>query len=144
MITVHVPRPENVKEEDLMCVGFKMPEEIKRNEGLSLNTLRNAIYEDAVAHGLWDDMDDLVCAQVNVVASEVRELIDAAADLSAAIARGEDIEEYKRHFAEELADVVISSMSLAGKRDIDIDAEVRQKMAINKERPWRHENEGGN
>ena len=29
---------------------------------LSLNTLRDAIYQDAVAHGLWDDMDDLIGA----------------------------------------------------------------------------------
>lgn len=38
-------------------------------------------------------------------------------------------------------DEKISSMSLAGKREIDIDAEVRRKMEINKGRPWRHEGE---
>jgi NTP pyrophosphatase (non-canonical NTP hydrolase) len=106
---------------------------------LSLNTLRDAIYEDAVAHGLWDDMDDLIGAQVSVVVSEVRELIDAAVDLSVAKDRGEDLEKYRKHFIEELADVVISSLSLAGKQEVDIDAAVRGKMEINKERPWRHE-----
>ena len=105
---------------------------------LSLNTLRNAIYEDAVAHGLWDDIDDDIPAQVHVVVEEVKELIDAAADLSAAKYRGEDLEQYRQHFIEELADVVISSLSLAGKQEIDIDAGVRRKMAINKTRPWRH------
>ena len=108
---------------------------------LSLNTLRDAIYQDAVAHGLWDDMDGLIAAQTHVVVSEVRELLDAAVDLSEAIYRGYDIAKYKQHYAEELADVVISSMSLAGKREIDIDAEVRRKMEINKGRPWRHEGE---
>lgn len=108
---------------------------------LSLNTLRDAIYEDAVAHGLWNDMDDLVCAQVYVVISEARELSDAAVRLSAAKDRGEDLEQYRQHFIEELADVVISSLSLAGKQDIDIDAAVRRKMEINKGRSFRHEGE---
>ena len=106
---------------------------------LSLNTLRDAIYEDAVAHGLWDDLDDLICAQTNVVLSETRELIVAAVELAAAKDRGEDLEQYRQHFIDELADVVISSLSLAGKREIDIDAGVRKKMAINKTRTWRHE-----
>ena len=111
---------------------------------LSLNTLRDAIYEDAVAHGLCDDMDDYIGAQVHVVVEEVKELIDAAADLSAAKYRGEDLEQYRQHFIEELADVVISSLSLAGRQGVDIEAAVRRKMEINKTRPWRHENEGGN
>lgn len=106
-----------------------------------LNTLRDAIYEDAVAHGLWDDMDNYI--GVHVVVEEVKELIDAAADLSAAKYSGEDLEQYRQHFIEELADVVISSLSLAGRQKVDIDAAVRQKMEINKGRPWRHENEGG-
>ncbi|MBQ8620154.1 MAG: hypothetical protein IJ418_21970 [Clostridia bacterium] len=108
---------------------------------LSLNTLRDAIYQDAVAHGLWDDVNDYIGAQVHVVVEEVKELIDAAADLSAAKYRGEDIEQYRQHFIEELADVVISSLSLAGKQEVDIDAAVHWKMEINKTRPYKHEGE---
>ena len=35
-------------------------------------------------------------------------------------------------------DEKISGMSLAGKREIDIDAAVRRKIEINKTRPWKH------
>ena len=41
-------------------------------------------------------------------------------------------------YAEELADVIIASLSVAGKLGIDIDAAVRRKMEINKGRPWKH------
>lgn len=48
------------------------------------------------------------------------------------------------NYAEELADVIIASMSVAGKLGIDIDAAVRRKLEINKARPWKHgkKNEG--
>lgn len=42
------------------------------------------------------------------------------------------------NYAEELADVIIASLSVAGKLGIDIDAEVRRKMQKNKERTWKH------
>ena len=40
----------------------------------SLNTLRDAIYEDAVAHGLWEEKDGPYrCA--DIIAKEARKLI---------------------------------------------------------------------
>ena len=41
-------------------------------------------------------------------------------------------------YAEELSDVIIAALSVAGKLGIDIDAAVRRKMEINKARPWKH------
>ena len=41
-------------------------------------------------------------------------------------------------YAEELADVIIAALSVAGKLNIDIDAAVRRKMEINRARPWKH------
>ena len=111
----------------------------------TLNDMRDAIYEDAVAHGLWESADyNVLCGievwkrvgdlfdpdeamrgqAMQIIRSEVDEL-DAASD---------DGEKY----AEELADVIISSLSVAGKLGIDIDAAVRRKMEINKGRPWKH------
>ena len=111
----------------------------------SLNTLRDAIYEDAVAHGLWESTDYTVmeCIEsaihegepadqeemmrgwaMETIRREVNELEDASADA----------EEY----ADELADVIIASLSVAGKLGIDIDAAVRRKMEINMARPWKH------
>ena len=118
---------------------------IKRAKETTLNTLRNAIYEDAVAHGLWEKTDYTVkeCIEaarqegepadqeemmrgwaMETIRREVNELEDASADA----------EEY----ADELADVIIASLSVAGKLGIDIDAAVRRKMEINKARPWKH------
>ena len=75
---------------------------------ISLNTLRDAIYEDAVKHGLWDDVEDYM-----------------PADCMSA-------------FCEVLANDIIASLSVAGKLGIDIDAAVRRKMEINKAMPWKH------
>lgn len=114
-------------------------------ERISLNSMRDAIYEDAVAHGLWESTDYTVmeCIEsaihegepadqeemmrgwaMETIRREVNELEDASADA----------EEY----ADELADVIIASLSVAGKLGIDIDAAVRRKMEINMARPWKH------
>lgn len=119
-------------------------------ERTSLNTLRDAIYEDAVEHGLWKKTDNAVqryikeyqrlemynlrCVPdqdevlrkkaVNVIQTEIMEL--------------EYSSDNKEAYTEELADVIIASLSVAGKLGIDIDAAVRRKMEINKGRPWKH------
>lgn len=118
---------------------------IKRAQETTLNTLRDAIYEDAVAHGLWESTDYTVkeCIEaarqegepadqaemmrgwaMETIRREVNELEDASADAEA--------------YTDELADVIIASLSVAGKLGIDIDAAVRRKMEINKARPWKH------
>ena len=104
-----------------------------------LNTLRDAIYEDAVAHGLWEKYSyPKDC--VDLIQKEVLELYLEAPDFDD---DGED--SYNEYgFSEELADVIIMCLSVSGKLGIDIDAAVRRKMEINKGRPWKHgkENEG--
>ena len=42
------------------------------------------------------------------------------------------------HYTEELADVIITALSVAGYLGIDIDKAVRAKMEINRGREWRH------
>ena len=99
----------------------------------TLNTLRDAIYEDAVAHGLWDlaeastDVNDLRSRCALLVWGEALELDEAY--------------KHEQKYSEELADVIIISLSVAGKLGIDIDKAVKRKMEINKTRPWRHEEE---
>lgn len=106
------------------------PNDIDNAPTLSLNTLRDEIYQDAVAHGLWDwaesyrHMPDLRDSSVDLIRGEVCELeIECGSE---------------ERYAEELADVIIMSMSVAGKLGIDIDAAIRRKMEINKGRPWKH------
>lgn len=117
-----------------------------------LNELRDEIYSDAVAHGLWDethvwkliatnedfrksDIADIITyanndeTRKNVIATlflamELRELIFAVDDVN--------------NFREELADVIITALSASGYLGIDIDKAVRAKMEINRGREWRH------
>lgn len=117
-----------------------------------LNELRNEIYDDAVKHGLWDEMHvwkliatnedfrksgiaDVITyansdeTRKNVIAAlfismEIRELIFATEDTD--------------HFREELADIIITALSAAEYLGIDIDKAVREKMEINRGREWRH------
>ena len=104
---------------------------------LTLNTLRDAIYEDAVAHGLWEEKDGPYrCA--DIIAKEAIELIKEAELLSIHIHGTIDYTSPCSNYADELADVIIASLSVAGKLGIDIDAAVRRKMEINKDRPWKH------
>lgn len=117
-----------------------------------LNELRDEIYSDAVAHGLWDEMHiwkliatnedfrksgiaDVITyansdeTRKNAIATlflamELRELIFAVDDVN--------------NFREELADVIITALSASGYLGIDIDKAVRAKMEINRGREWRH------
>lgn len=119
---------------------------------LTLNTLRDAIYEDAVAHGLWERTDYTVQLVLQSIRRDDRTTAyrdKIMRELAIRVIRLEVDEleasvEYEEDYAGELADVIIASMSVAGKLGIDIDAAVRRKMEINKARPWKHgkENEG--
>lgn len=102
---------------------------------LSLNTLRDEIYQDALKHGLWyeNNMWPVTCAML--VSDEADELMDAGVDWED---NGFDPDDPEEAYSEELADVIIMSLSVAGALGIDIDAAIRRKMAINKRRPWGH------
>ena len=111
---------------------------------ISLNTLRDAIYEDAVAHGLWESTDYTVkrCMDEMRRCEKAFEPDDVMRGWAAQVVRMEadELEEAEEadEYAEELADVIIAALSVAGKLGIDIDAAVRRKMEINKARPWKH------
>lgn len=113
----------------------------KEGNRMNMNDLRDVIYDDAVAHGLWEDADKFAkefaekesmekfsrwYEAANLVFFESEEILTA-------------VEEYKYDNAiEEIADTIIMCMSAAGYLCIDIDAAVRRKMEINKARPWKH------
>ena len=117
---------------------------------ISLNTLRDAIYEDAVAHGLWESTDYTVkeCIEEARREGEPADQEDMMRGWAMEAIRREvnelEMTLSEEEYVEELADVIIASLSVAGKLGIDIDAAVRRKMVINRARPWKHgkENEG--
>lgn len=118
-------------------IGLAM-QRVMEAKNITLNTLRDAIYEDAVAHGLWEKTDGPIGCSF-LVSDEATELMNAANDVQIARWRfGFDETEAWENYVEELADVIIASLSVAGKLGIDIDAAVRRKMEINKARPWKH------
>lgn len=117
-----------------------------------LNELRDEIYSDAVAHGLWDGdyllktlvnsdvVRDSGLLQIYKIVNTERELGRVHATLRVFVENqellGSVLEE--DHFTEELADVIIMALSAAGYLGIDIDKAVREKMEINRGREWRH------
>ena len=118
-----------------------------------LNELRDEIYSDAVAHGLWDGdyllktlvnsdvVRDSGLLQIYKIVNTERELGRVHATLRVFLENQELLEsvlEEEDHFTEELADVIITALSAAGYLGIDIDKAVRQKMEINRGREWRH------
>jgi NTP pyrophosphatase (non-canonical NTP hydrolase) len=125
---------------------------------MNLNDLRDAVYADAVAHGLWEDavlhglwedaeyfakeleFDEDVTPEAREFAKKFSKWYEAAKLI---YFESEEmltaVEEYNYDNAiEELADTIIMCLSAAGYLGIDIDAAVRRKMEINKARPWKH------
>ena len=112
---------------------------------ISLNTLRDAIYEDSVAHGLWESTDRYVRVSIEEnMRDNVPVDLEAMMRIWAMVIIRDEIYELNdsignaEAYTEELADVIIASLYVAGKLGIDIDAAVRRKMEINKGRPWKH------
>lgn len=71
--------------------------------------------------------DLLVCTKIALIMTELAEAL----------------EEYRRngatdHFGEELGDVIIRTIDLAGRMNYDIGAHVDRKITINRARPYRH------
>lgn len=117
-----------------------------------LNELRDEIYSDAVAHGLWDRdyilktlmnsdaLRDSGILQIYKIVNTEQEMGRVNATLRVFVENQELLESVleEDHYTEELADVIITALSAAGYLGIDIDKAVRQKMEINRGREWRH------
>lgn len=88
----------------------------------ALKKLAQTIHADAVDHGLWDSEDRYDC--ILLILDELREMLEA-------VHEPED-------FAEELADVIIISLSSAVHLGINISAEIQNKVAYNRGRPHKH------
>lgn len=97
---------------------------------LSLNTLRDEIYQDAVAHGLFEDFDKIKDPVKKSRALAMR-IMEEAAEMYAA---ADDPE----HYAEEAADVTLMTGDVCGYLNIDWHGAVMAKKEYNKKRPWKH------
>ena len=97
---------------------------------LSLNTLRDAIYQDAVEHGLFEEFDKIK-DPVRQRRKLAMRIMEEAAEMYAA---ADDPE----HYAEEAADVTIMTGDVCGYLGMDWHEAVMSKIAFNKTRPWKH------
>lgn len=117
-----------------------------------LNELRDEIYSDAVAHGLWDEgyirktlrrnycLRDSGILQIYKIAKAKQETRRVNATLRVFMENQELLESVldEDNYTEELTDAIIMVLSAAGCLGIDIDKAVRVKMEINRGREWRH------
>ena len=103
---------------------------IEGESTLTLNTLRDEIYQDAVAHGLFEDFDKIKDPVRRRRALAMR-IIEEAAEMYAA---ADDPEK----FAEEGADVTIMTGDVFGYLGMDWHGAVFSKAEFNKGRPWKH------
>lgn len=107
-----------------------------------LNELRNEIYDDAVKHGLWNEAEALRIW--DHCGKRTKYAIDRVRREGCAMRIGDEVEELydeacdEINYTEELADVIIMALSVAGYLGIDIDKAVQEKMEINRGREWRH------
>lgn len=115
---------EGMMEKDiLMTIGFRV-------SGGYLNDLRDAIYQDAVEHGLFEDFDKIK-DPVRQRRKLAMRIMEEAAEMYAA---ADDPE----HYAEEAADVTIMTGDVCGYLGMDWHGAVMDKIAFNKTRPWKH------
>ena len=108
----------------------------------NLNELRDEIYDDAVAHGLWNEAEALrvwaYCGKRSKYAIDRARREDCAVRIKNEVEELYDEAHDEVYYTEELADVIIMALSVAGYLGIDIDKAVRTKMEINRGREWRH------
>lgn len=97
---------------------------------MNLSTIVGEAYSTATQKGFWDKAPSrkmMICTKLLLIHSEITEAMEA-------IREGDG----DGNLGEELADAVIRIADLAGFAQIDLDFEVKQKMAINKARPYKH------
>jgi len=99
----------------------------------ALKEIAHEIYQDAKAHGLYDDVN--LCVERRSVPYVRRRLV--------LLIREEVCEAYEGYqnaanYAEELADIVIMCLSAAEHMGIDIAQQVERKIEVNKRRAFKH------
>ena len=106
-----------------------------------LNELRDEIYDDAVKHGLWNEAEALrvwaYCGKRTKYAIDRVRREDCAMRIRDEVEELYDEAHNENNYTEELADVIIMALSVAGYLGIDIEKAVQAKMEINRGREWR-------
>lgn len=99
-----------------------------------INDLCDRANKNAKSKGFWDDCGsvdvfdstNLILAKLALIGTEVSEAVEAV--------RNND----RKNFEEELADIIIRTADLARANDVDLEAQIEQKMIKNESRPSTH------
>ena len=111
---------------------------------MNIKSLVIEAHENAFKHGFWEDVKDLailnsrfntknVSFDVNALSTRLMLIVGEVAEAQEGL-RHDD----RDNFREELADICIRVFDLCGGLSIDLENEIKNKMAINKERPYKH------
>lgn len=116
---------------------------------MKISELVKITHENARSKGFWDDWDSICWEDGlgeredstldigelfnNALASRLMLIVSEVSEALEALRKG-DID----NFEEELADVIIRTCDLAGGLDIDLEAELRDKIEKNNSRPYKH------
>ena len=100
---------------------------------MTITEIQERVHRTAVEHGWWDSPRS-IGEVLMLLVTELSEAMEAYRE-------GNPESEKIKGFScmeEELADVIIRLLDLAGKEGFDIEAAVAAKMAYNEGRPYRH------
>lgn len=99
---------------------------ITHREMVALNSIATKLHNVAVDHGWWEyerNLGEILC----LIHSEVSEALESLRN-----------NEGQESFAEELADIIIRTLDLAARLNINIGYTVLRKNEINIDRPHKH------
>lgn len=123
-----------------------------------LNEIRDAIHNNSVVKGFWNEPNTNITEKIMLVVTELSEAVEAMRKLSRweldehvkahnGIIHSFDLEGYdanifkgtiKDSVGDEFADSIIRILDLCGRLGIDIEGHIKYKMEYNSTRPYLH------
>lgn len=109
---------------------------------MNIESIMVKIHEDAVKHGFWEDykniknLDCIISEKLltnNAIGNMLMLIVSEVAEAQEGLRKNDEA-----NFKEELADVAIRLFDMCEGLDIELEAEIAKKMAVNKDRPYKH------
>ncbi|MCR3760391.1 nucleotide pyrophosphohydrolase [Clostridium felsineum] len=104
---------------------------------MRINELIEKAHENAVKHGFWDFYDHIKATHAEtkqaIISQDLMLIVSEVAEAQDGLRHGD-----MDNFREELADVAIRLADLCGGLGVDLETEIKKKIAKNKDRPYKH------